>query len=122
MVLSKASSWSNTNSSAPMDNGFFMTSRAKVVPEEITVTVASCPSLMRRAASTAFSSKPFTTGGMLDGGTTFLPSPSIRKAAIGISGSRTCLASTPILIAMQNPRRNPSEPQENITPPEKGVN
>ncbi len=65
MVLSKVSSWSNTNSSAPMDNGFFMTSRAKVVPEEITVTIASCPSLMRRAASTAFSSKPFTTGGML---------------------------------------------------------
>ena len=100
MVFSKASSWSRTNSSAPMDSGFFITSRANSVPVEITVIVASWTSLILRAASTAFSSNPLTTGGMLGGGTTFLESPSIRNAAMGISGSSTCFARTPILTAI----------------------
>ena len=40
MVLLKESSCSRMSSSAPMDRGFFMTSRAKVVPEEMTVMLA----------------------------------------------------------------------------------
>ena len=99
--LAKASSCSSTNSSAPMDSGFFITSRANVVPEEITVMLAPCSSLICRAASTAFSSKPFTTGGMFAGGTTCRASGSIRKAAAGISGSTTCLASTQILTGIR---------------------
>ena len=72
-------------------------------PESITVTVASCESFICKAASTAFSSNPLTTGGIVAGVSTFLASESMRKAAMGISGSMTCFASTAILIGMGVP-------------------
>ena len=96
MVFWKASSCKRTSSSAPMDRGFFITSIANDVPLEMTVIAASCESLISRAASTAFSSNPFTTGAMLGGVTTFFAPESTWKAEAGISGSITCLARTAI--------------------------
>ena len=69
-----------------------MTSMANPLPTDTTVMVAPTWSLMRRAASTAFSSKPLTTGGTPAAGATALVSGSILNAERGISGSITCLA------------------------------
>ena len=102
-MLLNRSSWSKTNSSAPIDKGFFITSNANEVPEDITVIDASWVSLIWSAASTAFSSKPLTTGGILAGGTTCFTAESIWNAATGISGSITCLASTAILTGIVFP-------------------
>ena len=88
------SSWASTNSSAPIDRGFFITSIANSAPTESTVIVPPVFSLIWSAASTAFSSKPLTTGEMPGASRTLLVSGSIWKADGGISGSITCLTQT----------------------------
>ena len=81
-----------------------MTSITKLPPAETTVISASPPSLIRNAASTAFSSNPFTTGGIPGAGMTRLASRSILNADTGVSGSITCLTQTTILSGMKAPR------------------
>jgi hypothetical protein len=78
-----------------MDRGFFITSITKSFPTDITVIVASpAASFIFKAASTAFSQNPLTTGGMPWAGTTLLAASSTLKADSGVSGSITCLAQT----------------------------
>ena len=66
------------------------------LPMESAVTFAPTASFMRRAASTAFSSKPLRTGGVPCDSTTRLVSESTLNADAGISGSSTCLTHTMI--------------------------
>ena len=107
IVFSNAGSWSSTKSSAPIASGFLMTSSAKSVPYDSTVMcVPSIASLMRSAASTACSSKPLTTGAMLDAAATRLPS--MRNADSGVSGSSTCLAITTMWSAKKTASRGES--------------
>ena len=91
---SNASSWRSTSSSAPIDSGFFTTSMANDAPIDNAVMCAPTASLMRSAASTAFSSNPLRTGGVDCDSTTRLVSESILNADAGISGSTTCLTQT----------------------------
>ena len=70
---------------------------------DMTVIFAASPlSFSRSAASTAFSSKPLTTGGIPGAGTTFFASESMLKAEAGVSGSITCFTHTIMLIAMDS--------------------
>src|SRR3990172_5788012 len=106
-VVSKASSCRRTRSSAPMARGFVMTSVTNDRPMEITVIVPPADSLICRAASMAFSSKPLTTGSAPGGGTARLVSRSTLKADKGVSGSSTCLAHRIILTPIAPPLYQP---------------
>ena len=61
---------------------------------------ASPPSLRRSAASTAFSSKPLTTGGIPGAGATLLASGAMLNADAGVSGSITCFTHTIMFIGI----------------------
>ena len=89
--------------SAPIERGFFITSITNSLPTDNTVTVPPpAASLICNAASTAFSQKPFTTGGMPCTGVTCLISESTLNADEGVSGSITCLAHTIIFMDIAN--------------------
>ena len=77
-----------------MERGFLTTSMTNDLPMESAVTFAPTASLIRKAASTAFSSKPLRTGGVPCDSTTRLVPGSTLKADAGISGSSTCLTHT----------------------------
>ena len=73
------------------------TSVANVLPSDRTVILPPPASLMRNAASTAFSSKPLSTEATPRLSAIRILSASMRKAEAGVSGSGTCFTQTIML-------------------------